>query len=111
MAKKKLDCTNPLLSPEPVKSEPTEKATSGRPRRTDIIHNEDGGNSAQEGLTADYTRFTVIMKVKNVEDLKDYAYTKRLTLKDAADEILESFFRSYRSDPANEPILTRRKGG
>ena len=51
------------------------------------------------------------MKVKNVEDLKDYAYTKRLTLKDAADEILESFFRSYRSDPANEPILTRRKGG
>ena len=109
MARSKLNFDNPLLSGNAAESEPTEKATSGRPRRTDIIHNEDGGNSAQEGLPAEYTRFSVICKVSNVKDLRDYAYTKRISVKTAMDEILESFFQEYRSNPDNEPLLDHTK--
>lgn len=114
MAKKTLDFTNPLISadPEERKNEPTteKKRTRGKPRKDDIIRNEDGGNSKQEGLTAEYSRFSVIAKVANIEDLKNYAYTKRLTIRDALDEILETFFDEYRADPSNEKMLDRNGG-
>ena len=102
---KKINFDNPLFEA----GEPTEKRT-GRPKRGDIIRNEDGGNASQEGLTADYTRFSVITKVKNVNDIKDYAYTKRITIKEAVDEIIEKFFGEYRSNPKNEKLLDHRRG-
>ena len=110
MAKAKLNFTNPLFNDEATEKEPTERKTAGRGRRSDLIRNEDGGNSAQEGLPAEYTRFSVICKVSNVKDLRDYAYTKRISVKTAMDEILESFFQEYRSNPDNEPLLDHKKG-
>ena len=106
MARSKLTFDNPLLSGNTAESEPTEKKKPGRPRRNDIVRD----NSAQEGLTAEYTRFSVICKADNVKDLKDYAYTKRITLKEAVDEVVESFFREYRNNPDNEKLLDHTRG-
>lgn len=108
MARKRLDFSNPLLSAE---NEPTVRRTAGRPRREDIIRNEEGGNSTQEGLTADLTRFSVVCTAANVKDLKDYAFTKRQTIGSSFDEILEKFFKEYRSNPKNEPLLDHTRGG
>ena len=106
MAQSKLSFDNPLLRGSAAEKELTEKKKVGRPRRDDLVRD----NSAQEGLPAEYTRFSVICKADNVKDLKDYAYTKRITLKEAVDEVIESFFREYRSNPDNEELLdhTRR---
>lgn len=105
MAKSRLDFSNPLLSPAAVGSlsnteerEPTEKRKKGPARKPDVVRNEDGGNSAQEGLSPDNTRFSCICKVDNVKRVKDYAYTKRITIKQAMDEIIESFFADYSGD-------------
>lgn len=115
MAKTRLKIDNVLFSGSDIESEPTEgtaQETTGRKRpgrkpNPAIIHNENGGQSSQEGLTAEYTRFSVIAKVSNVDDLRNYAYTKRLAIKDAMDQIIEDFFIRYRSDPTNEPLLDR----
>ena len=104
MARAKLNIDNPLISA----SEPTAKP-KGRPRNPELLRNETGGNAAQAGLPVEYKRFTAIYKVELIELLKDYAYTKRLPIRDVVTDILEDFFRRYQSDPNNEPILHRRK--
>lgn len=106
MAQSKLSFDNPLLRGSAAENEPTEKKKVGRPRRDDLVRD----NSTQEGLTAEYTRFSVICKAQNVKDLKDYAYTKRITLKEAMDEVVEGFFREYRNNPDNEKLLDHTRG-
>lgn len=108
MAKARFNFENPLMTG--TKEDPA-AIKQGRPKRDDIIRNENGGQSKQEGLTAAYTRFSVIAKVKNVNMLKDYAFTKRVTIRDSLDYILEDFFERYQADPTNEPLLdhTQRK--
>lgn len=106
MARSKLNFDNPLLSGNAAESESTGRKKAGRPRREDLVRD----NSAQDGLPAEYTRFSVICKAGNVKDLKDYAYTKRITLKEAVDEVIESFFRDYRNNPDNEALLDHTRG-
>lgn len=103
MAKSKLDFNNPLLSSAAAgtgkeEREPTEKKRKGAKRNPDIIRNEWGGQSSQEGLTSEYTRFSVICKVENVKAVRDYAYTERIPIRRAMDEIIESFFASYKGE-------------
>lgn len=106
MAKSKLAFKNPIFTPEAVgtlteqtEREPTdEKRKKGAARNPDIVRNEDGGNSTQEGLTPDNTRFSCICKVENVKRVKDYAYTQRIPIRKAMDEIIESFFANYDGD-------------
>ena len=106
MGKSKLDFSNPILSPAAVGSlasteerEPTgRRRKTGPARKADVVRNEDGGNSAQEGLNPANTRFSCICKVDNVKRVKDYAYTNRITIKQAMDEIIESFFDKYDGD-------------
>lgn len=107
MAKNKLSFDNPLFSGNTEEKEPTEKKSVGRPRRDDLIRD----TGLQEGLPADYTRFSVICKVKSVKDLKDYAYTKRITIREATDEVIEKFFEEYRKNPENEALLDHTKKG
>lgn len=59
----------------------------GRPRKDDLVRT----NAAQEGLPEDWQRATFIVRVTHLEKLKDYAYTERLSLKDALDEALDQF--------------------
>ena len=104
MAKSRLDFSNPLLSPAAVGSLPEEKEPTGRRRKTgparkaDVVRNDDGGNSTQEGLNPANTRFSCICKVENVKRVKDYAYTQRIPIRQAMDEIIESFFEDYSGD-------------
>lgn len=100
---KNLDMNNPLMS------EPTEKKTRGRRRNPNILHRDEDGPSAQYGLTPEYTRFSVICKIENADLIRDYAYTKRVTIREAIDEIVEQFFKSYNKNPKNEPLLSHKR--
>ena len=59
----------------------------GRHRKDDLVRT----NAAQEGLPEDWQRATFIVRVAHLEKLKDYAYTERVSLKDALDDALEQF--------------------
>jgi hypothetical protein len=72
---------NPLF---PQEQEKPAKRGKGRPQSAEVVHN----NSVQEGLHEDYTRATFILRVETLKKLKDYAYTERLTMKDAVDKLL-----------------------
>lgn len=82
----------------------------GRPRTKDLIRKSEGGTAAQDGLPAEYTRFTTIGRVDLIRKLKNYAYTKRIPLRRAFDEVMERFFAEYESDPSNEKLLDWRPG-
>lgn len=91
------------------KQEPT-GAKIGRPRTKDLIRKSEGGTAAQDGLPAEYTRFTTIGRVDLIHKLKSYAYTKRLPLRRAFDEIMQKFFEEYESNPDNEKLLDYKPG-
>ena len=61
------------------------KRGRGRPKKDDIVRNV----SAQEGLTAQFTRATFIIDVALLKWVKDYAYTERISLKDAFNSVLQ----------------------
>lgn len=61
----------------------------GRPPQTDLVRT----NGVQAGLPEDWTRATFIVKVEQLEKLKDYAYTERLTLKEALEAALDAFLK------------------
>lgn len=84
------------------------KKRRGRPQKNNVVH----GVSTQEGLTAEYTRATFIVRVDLVEKLKNYAYTERLTMKEAINRILESFLdkEEKRLAKRGEVILQRPEG-
>lgn len=64
-----------------------------------------GTGSTRDGLQQGLIRYTVIFEQDNLDNLKDYAYTKRITQKEAINEILKEYFASYSSNPENEPLL------
>lgn len=49
--------------------------------------------SSQEGLPEDWTRATFIVRESLLEDLKDYAYTRRVTIRDVLDEALSGYLK------------------
>ena len=65
--------------------EPTDKGR-GKPRNDNLIR---GG--VQDGLPAEWTRASFIMRVETLERLKDMAYTDRIKIKDALDQILTEY--------------------
>ena len=104
---KKLGLDNPLFNTD--QTEETTQATPqkkiGRPRSNDIVRD----NSVQAGLTEEYTRATFIMKVETLDALKDYAFTKRISIKEAITDIIDGFIKDYEADPDNEPLLHHKK--
>ena len=58
----------------------------GRPRKEGINR----GGSA-DGLPEEWTRATFIIRVETLERLKDMAYTDRIKIKDALDQILTAY--------------------
>ena len=61
--------------------------TKERPRKQEIVRD----NSVQAGLPSDWTRATFIVRVDQLDKLKDYAYTERLSLKEAMEKALDQF--------------------
>lgn len=77
-------------------------AKMGRPRKKDLVRD----NSVQAGLTDDYTRATFILKVETLNELKNYAYTERLAIKDAIENIISDFMTRYKK---NNELLERKE--
>lgn len=106
---KKLINNNPLfdnaLAEEKQELTPQKEERRGRPERTDLIR-EPG---VQQGLKKEDTRATFILPVDTVENLKAYAYTKNIKIREALRDIIDSFIEQYEADPDNEPLL--RRGG
>lgn len=98
----KLGLNNPLFNNSEEIAEPKKP---GRKRNEALVRD----NAVQNGLTEDLTRATFILKVDNLNKLKDYAYTKRITIKDAINEAIESFINDYESNPDNETLLEHKK--
>ncbi len=113
MAKFKLeDKLNPLFTAQAEEKEQTAaaepKKKRGRPQKEDIVR----GNSVQEGLTEEYTRATFIMRVDLVEKLKNYAYTERLSMKDAVNKLIgEALAKEEKRLAKQGAELLDRKGG
>lgn len=105
---KKLNINNPLFAdsePTPQAAESPQKKKNGRPRKNDVVRE----SGSQQGLTEEYTRATFIMKVETLDALKDYAYTNRISIKDAITDIIDSFIKEYEANPDNEPLLQHKK--
>lgn len=92
MARKNFLENNPLFSE--AEEQQTETRGKGRPRKDDIVRD----NAAQEGLTADYTRATFILRVETLNALKDYAYTNRITIKEALEAAVGKFIEEYKEN-------------
>lgn len=60
----------------------------GRPRKENIIHDENEGPSRQKGLPNTHTRTSIIISNELLTRLNNYAYTERLSVKDAFDKLL-----------------------
>ena len=58
-------------------------------RRKDLVRN----SSVQAGLPEDWARATFIVRVSLLEKLKDFAYTERISIKEALDSALELFLQ------------------
>lgn len=94
---------NPLFTPEQEAEIIRQDGKKGRPKKDDIIR-----QGAQAGLTADYTRATFIVNVELLEEVKNYAYTERLSMKDAVNKLLSDSLEAWKK---NGGELLDRKGG
>lgn len=56
----------------------------GRPKNEELIRD----NASQSGLTKDLTRASYIMPVELVQFVSDYAYTERISIKDAIAQLV-----------------------
>lgn len=98
---------NPLFPQE----EPQQEAQPGKKRGRPVKDNLVRGNSVQEGLTEEYTRATLILRVDLVEKLKNYAYTERLTMKEAANKLLGEALEREEKRLAKDGVTIISKGG
>ena len=64
-------------------------ARRGRPR----TNFREITKASQEGLPENWTRATFIVREELLDNLKDYAYTQRLTIRDVMDQALTQYLR------------------
>ena len=56
----------------------------GRPKNQELVR----GSSSQYGLTPEYSRASYIMKVDDIQFIKDLAYTERIRVQDALAKVV-----------------------
>lgn len=108
MAGKKYNLeNNPLFTPaqeEAIKeAERQQPGGRGRPKSDNLIR-----EGAQAGLTEEFTRATFILSVKLLDDVKNYAYTERLKMKDAVEKLLRQGIEAYKKNGGE--LLDRNRG-
>ncbi len=95
---------NPLFTPEQeqtIKEAERKSGNVGRPVKENLIR-----TGAQAGLPEDYTRATFIVNVELLNDVKNYAYTERLSMKDAVNKLLKHSIDAYKA--AGGVLLNRK---
>ena len=85
------------LFQEAGKSEPTVK--------------REAAATAQEPTETAYKHITFVLDLDTIDKIKDYAYTARISIKDAIKTMVDSFIDEYEKNPDNEPLLKHKKGG
>ena len=83
--------------PETAKSEPTER--------------REAPATAQEPAETTYKHITFVLDLDTIDKIKDYAYTARISIKDAIKTMVDAFIDEYQANPENEPLLKHKKGG
>lgn len=53
--------------------------------------------------------FSFRINPETADKIKDYAYTKRISIKEAVEIMVEKFIDDYLEDPDNEPLLHHKK--
>ena len=53
--------------------------------------------------------FSFRIEPETADMIKDYAYTKRISIKDAVTVMVETFIDDYYNDPNNEPLLPHKR--
>jgi len=53
--------------------------------------------------------FSFRIDTETADKIKDYAYTKRISIKEAVETMVDAFIYDYESDPNNEPLLSHKK--
>ena len=53
--------------------------------------------------------FSFRINPETADKIKDYAYTKRISIKEAVEIMVEAFIDDYQADPNNEPLLNHRR--
>ena len=101
----RLEIDNPLLSAMKTEEPETKTTKKGRPRKPGLVRTEEAGTTIQNGLPPELRRFTAICKTANWKKLKAYAFTQRITTREALDEIIEVFFEKYEKNPKNPELL------
>lgn len=97
MTKRKGLMSNPLLSGQEPAFDPEKERqalgitlperSTGRPRKEGL--NRERGS--KNGLPEDWTRYTIIMREQYLEEMKNYAYNKRISIREAFDWAIEYF--------------------
>lgn len=104
--------SNPLFDAEKERKElgielPENEKRPGRPRKDDVIREK----GTKQGLTPGWTRATFIIRDDLLETLKNYAYTERITVKEALEDALEDFLEAQTGImDRNRPRERRKKG-
>lgn len=75
----------------------TEKRGVGRPPKEDIQQSGPG-----KGLPEDWQRYTLIVNKHTLQDLKDYAWYERISIKEAVDNILSDFLEKAEFERPNK---------
>lgn len=97
MAKKKTDFTATFDRVTGKQEETTNTQESAEPKK------RKRAKKYVEGI--DYVTFTTRIDPKAQEFIRNYAYTKRITMKKAIDEIVFAFKDEYEANPKNEKLL------
>lgn len=74
----------------------------GRPKNENLVR-----SGSQAGLPKESTRATFIIDIDVLEDVKNYAYTERLKLKDVINDFLKKGIEAYKE--AGGELLDRNK--
>lgn len=53
---------------------------------------------AVDGLPQEWTRATFIVRKDQLEDLKDYAYTERLNIKEVVEQMVDEFLKDKKDN-------------
>ena len=61
----------------------------GRPRKDGLVRSR----GMQQGLPPELTRSTIIVRTELMDKMKDYAYTERITIKEAVDMAFSEFLK------------------
>lgn len=95
MAKKNFDNTfDRVIGKKPAAAEPAPQQIEEPKKKTP---------------TAQQPVFSFRIDPDIADMIKDYAYTKRISIKDAVELMVETFIDDYESDPSNEPLLSHKK--